>query len=87
MTISQDLTDHYPSWRFPLSYSLPNVYSPHAITNVVLRRDVVSRTEADGTDEAVAGPSKTHLKQHPPRTMPKMGITTVMIHHVAMDLE
>ena len=62
--------------------------APFVITNVVvLKRDVIAMREAQRTDELVVGPSKTCLKQHTPKAIFKMRITTAMIHHVTTDLE
>ena len=36
-------------------------------------------------DEVSAGPSKTKMKQHPPKAVPKKGIITAMIHCVTID--
>ena len=61
--------------------------SAYAVTNVVvLRRIVIDSKEAQRMDEMMAGPAKTCMKQHSPKAVPKMGITTAMIHHVTMDL-
>ena len=60
----------------------------YAVTNVVvLRRDTIQRREAQRMNETMAGPSKLHGKQHPLQVVSWMGITSAMIHHVAMDLE
>ena len=62
--------------------------TPYVITNVfVWRKDFLSGREALRMDEAVAGPPKVYSKQHPLRSVPKMEITTAIIHHTAMDLE
>ena len=57
--------------------------TPYTITNAVVpKRDVRARNEAQGTDKAMAGPSK-----HPLKAVPMMGTTIAMIYHVTMDLE
>ena len=58
---------------------------PFLITNVVvLKRVVIVRREAQRKDKAKASPSKSHVKQHLPKALLKMGITNYMIHHETM---
>ena len=62
--------------------------TPYAVTNILVpSRDAVSRREAQRMDEAVVDPSKTLSKQHAPKAIPKMGISTAIIHHMTMDFE
>ena len=62
--------------------------TPYAVTNVVvLRSDPVSRREVWRMDEAVTDPLTGCSKQHPPRAMLIMGISTAVIHHATMDLQ
>ena len=53
----------------------------------MLRQDAVSRCEVWRRDKAVAGPLNSLLKHGHQNAIPKMEITTAMIHQATMDTD
>ena len=52
---------------------------------LLYQEEMLCQKETQRTDKAMAGPAIGHLKHHQ-EAIPKMEITTAIIHHATMDL-